>query len=75
MEFQLSSLLPNNARTAFRTYRTASGGLIKERICCMFLGVSPLTAILASSMRGSTFYSSAITIFRSRCIFFSSTSR
>ena len=75
MEFQLSSLLPKRARTALRTYRTASGGFIKDLICCMLFGVRPLTATLAYSINGKTFYNYARTIFLSLSIFFYSTSR
>jgi hypothetical protein len=75
MEFQLSSLFPNKASTALRTYLTASGGFMNDLICWMFLGVNPLTATFAYSIRGRTFYSSAITIFLSFSIFFSSTDR
>jgi hypothetical protein len=48
---------------------------MNDLICWIFFEERPLTATLASSIRGSTFYNSALTILRSLSIFFYYTSR
>lgn len=75
IEFQLSSLFPKIARTAFRTWRTASGGFMNARIFSIFFLDRPLTAVLAYYIKGKTFYNCLFTTSLSLSIFISSTDK